>query len=67
VFPVRYDLGYFIPEDGILRSHGRKNLNSYIALTSWALGSLAETKCVSCEVRTGFLYPRRRNSSESQP
>jgi hypothetical protein len=27
------------------------------------LGSVVETYCVPCEVRTGFLYPRRRNSS----
>jgi hypothetical protein len=27
------------------------------------LGSIAETSCVSCEVRTGFLYLRGRHSS----
>jgi hypothetical protein len=26
-----------IPEDGILQSHSRENLRSYIALTGWAL------------------------------
>jgi hypothetical protein len=26
-----------IPDDGILHSHRRKNLKSYIALTGWAL------------------------------
>jgi hypothetical protein len=26
-----------IPEDGILRSHRRENLKSYIALTDWTL------------------------------
>jgi hypothetical protein len=26
-----------IPEDGILHSHRRKNLKSYIALTGWTL------------------------------
>jgi hypothetical protein len=26
-----------IPEDGILHSHGRDNLKSYIALTDWTL------------------------------
>jgi hypothetical protein len=30
------------------------------------LGFVAETQCVSCEVRTCFLYPRRRHSSQSQ-
>jgi hypothetical protein len=26
-----------IPEDGVLRSHRRENLKSYIALTGWTL------------------------------
>jgi hypothetical protein len=32
VSPVRYDLGFYIPEDDILHSHRRENLKSYIAL-----------------------------------
>jgi hypothetical protein len=32
VSPVRYELGFYIPEDGILHSHRRENLNSYIDL-----------------------------------
>jgi hypothetical protein len=35
--PVRYELWFYIPEDDILHSHGRKNVKSYIALTSWTL------------------------------
>jgi hypothetical protein len=35
--PVKYELGFYIPQDGILRSHRRKNLKSYIALTGGAL------------------------------
>jgi hypothetical protein len=35
--PVRYELGFYIPEDGILHSHRRENLESYIILTGWAL------------------------------
>jgi hypothetical protein len=34
---VRYELGFYIPEDGILHSHCRENPKSYIALTGWAL------------------------------
>jgi hypothetical protein len=30
VFPVRYELEFYIPEDGILHSHRRENLKSYI-------------------------------------
>jgi hypothetical protein len=36
-FPVRYELGFYIPEDGILHSHRLETLKSYIALTGWAL------------------------------
>jgi hypothetical protein len=28
---VRYELGFYIPEDGILRSHRRENLKSYMS------------------------------------
>jgi hypothetical protein len=35
--PVRYELGFVIPEDGILLSHRREHLKSYIALTGWIL------------------------------
>jgi hypothetical protein len=30
VYPVRYELGFYIPEDGILHSHRRENLKPYI-------------------------------------
>jgi hypothetical protein len=32
VSPVKYELGFCIPEDGILRSHCRENLKSYMTL-----------------------------------
>jgi hypothetical protein len=35
--PVKYELGFYIPEDGILRSHRRENLKSYIAFTGRTL------------------------------
>jgi hypothetical protein len=34
---VKYEQGFYIPEDDILHSHRRENLKSYIALTGWAL------------------------------
>jgi hypothetical protein len=37
VSPVRYELEFYIPEDGILQIHSRENLKSYIALTGWGL------------------------------
>jgi hypothetical protein len=33
---MRYELGVYILENGILHSHRRGNLKSYIALTGWA-------------------------------
>jgi hypothetical protein len=29
VSPVKYELGFYIPEDGILHGHRRENLGSY--------------------------------------
>jgi hypothetical protein len=37
VSPVRYELGFYIPEDDILHSDRSDNLKSYIALTGWTL------------------------------
>jgi hypothetical protein len=37
VFLVKYELGFYIPEDPILHGHRRENLKSYIALTGWDL------------------------------
>jgi hypothetical protein len=39
VSPVKYELGLYIPEDGIFRSHRRGNLKSYVELTGWVLTS----------------------------
>jgi hypothetical protein len=30
VSPVRYELGFYIPEDGIIHSHRREDLKSYM-------------------------------------
>jgi hypothetical protein len=32
VSPVRFELGFYIPEDDILHSHRRENLKSYLLL-----------------------------------
>jgi hypothetical protein len=37
VSPVKYELGFYIPENNILHSHRPENLKSYIALTGWSL------------------------------
>jgi hypothetical protein len=35
--PVKYELGFYIPEDGILHYHRRKNFKSDRALSGWTL------------------------------
>jgi hypothetical protein len=40
VFSMRYELGVYIPEDGILHSHRRENLKSYIILSGWSIAEL---------------------------
>jgi hypothetical protein len=35
--PVKYELGFYIPEDDIRHGNYRDNLKSYIALTGWTL------------------------------
>jgi hypothetical protein len=37
MFPIRYELGFYIPEDCIFHSHCYEDLKTYIALTGWAL------------------------------
>jgi hypothetical protein len=37
VSPVKYELGFYIPEDDILHSHCSENFKSYITLTGWTL------------------------------
>jgi hypothetical protein len=35
VSPVKYELGSYIPEDGILHSHRRDNLKPYMSLKTF--------------------------------
>jgi hypothetical protein len=37
VFPLKYELSSYIPEDAILHSHCHETLRFYIALTGWTL------------------------------
>jgi hypothetical protein len=39
VFPVRYELGFYIPEDGVLHCHCRKNFKSYFVLNYLSTGT----------------------------
>jgi hypothetical protein len=37
VSPVKYEQGFYIPEDGILHSHRRENLKSYMFVTAYGV------------------------------
>jgi hypothetical protein len=55
VSPVRCELGFCIPEDGILHSHRRENCKSYTALTGWTLLGRRNVSPVRYEL--GFYVP----------
>jgi hypothetical protein len=52
--PVKYELGFYIPED-ILHSRRRGNLKSYIAVTGWILSWIRNVSPVKYELR--FYIP----------
>jgi hypothetical protein len=52
MFPVKYELGSYIPEDGILHSHYREKLRSYIQCIGYITESSAKC-CVSPAEETG--------------
>jgi hypothetical protein len=67
---VRYELGFYIREDGILYNHRRENLKSCIALTSWALYRSRNVFPVRYELglyvpEDGILHSHRRENLTS--
>jgi hypothetical protein len=73
VAPVKYELGFYIPEDNIPHSYRRENLKSSIALTGWTLWRRSNVSPVKYEL--GFYIPeddiihsyRRENLKYSIP
>jgi hypothetical protein len=68
--PVRQELGSSVLEDGILQSHRRENLKSYVALTDWALQRGRNVFPVRYELGfyvlyEGILPSHRRENLES--
>jgi hypothetical protein len=55
VSPVKYELGFYIPEGDILHSHSREYLKSYIALTGWTLWWRHDVSPV--KYKLGFYIP----------
>jgi hypothetical protein len=70
VSPVKYELGFHFPEDGILHSHSREHLKSYIALTGWTLYWRRNVSPVRYELgfhipENGILHSNRREHLRS--
>jgi hypothetical protein len=64
---VKYELGFYIPEDDILHSHDRENLKSYVALTGWTLLRRRNVSHVRYELgfhipEDGILHSHRREN-----
>jgi hypothetical protein len=70
VLPLRYELVLYILEDGILHSHRRENLKTYIVLTSWALQRRRNVFPVRYELvlyilEEDILHSHRRENAKS--
>jgi hypothetical protein len=68
--PVRYELGFCIPEYGVLHNHRRENLKSYMALTGWALYRRRNVSPARYELgydipEDGILHNHRRENLKS--
>jgi hypothetical protein len=58
VSPVKYELGFYIPEDDIIHSHRRENLNSYMENTCFTLYIDFKTK--TSLIRRRYVPMKRR-------
>jgi hypothetical protein len=70
MFPVRYKLGFYIPEGDILHSHRRENLRSFTSLIGWAVQRRRNAFPVRYELcvyipEGDILRSHRRESLES--
>jgi hypothetical protein len=70
VFPVKYELGFYIPKDDILHSHRSEELRSYVALTGCAMQRRSNVSPVKYELRfyipkDDILQSHRRENSKS--
>jgi hypothetical protein len=62
---MRYELGFYIPEEGNLHSHRRANLKSHLALTGWAVQWRRIVLPVRYELE--FYVPEDGNLLHMQP
>jgi hypothetical protein len=64
VSPVKYELGFYIPEDAILHSHCRENLKSYILKSySFSISELMTSAYFPIHNYRGLTYFLRRWTS----
>jgi hypothetical protein len=66
---MKYELGFYIPEDDILHSHCREYLNSYVTLTGCALyqrRNVSPVQYVFWDIKTQFVLHRRHITSPLQ-
>jgi hypothetical protein len=67
VSPVKYEVGFYIPEDTILHSHRRENFKCYITLTGLTLKPRRNMSPVKYELRfyiaeDAILHSHRREN-----
>jgi hypothetical protein len=63
---VRYELGSYIPENGILHSHHRETLKSHIALIGWTSNVLPVRYELGFYIpEDGILHSHRRENLKS--
>jgi hypothetical protein len=65
MFLARYELGFYIPEDGILHSHRRENLKSYMETRIFRheRGAAEASPCLQSPLRTNWSVWARCHSS----
>jgi hypothetical protein len=71
VFPVMYELNFYIPEDDIIHCHRSEHLKSYTALTGCAVYRRSNVSPVryelGCYIREdGILHSHCRENLETQ-
>jgi hypothetical protein len=64
VCPVRYELGFHNPEEGIHHSHRRENLKCYITLAGWTLQRRLNVSPVRYEL--GFYILKKESFCSHQ-
>jgi hypothetical protein len=65
VSPVKYEVGFYIPEDDILHSHRRENVNSYKVSTELFPSNGCSTVACFQDCYSGMIYMSQYRRLES--